>query len=1166
MKIKKYLLILSTVVMAAWFLCSCDSAVRTEEKIINVKRAIELATPGNLTYTADLTSLEISWNMVENADKYEVYMSESEVFGEEPTTTQFSNTYKAENLTAGKTYYFKVRAVASHYNNVKDMTYYSGFSTVLKATTENYPVKPVVTAEIAGVDSVKLSWEKINDCYSYKVYQGEDASSDNAKCISLYQTSCTYTAEGLTLGKTYYFWVESNVDFEYYKSDAVMVEMKLPAPANFAATRKTSSSVELNWDSVDTADGYNVAYYIDDETDDVVQISVTENKATVTDLEAGVYTFKVCAYKGDKVGTETDGVEVSTFLPAVTIKGVTPAGCVKNDSSYYNNYYDVTFEVEWEKLGLDEAGYAVYYSSSETSFSSADKIYAGKDGTSAKVTVKKMYNNYTCYFKVAAYDSNNKEGACSEIKSMKFQLATAPENLFGEMETDTSIKLSWDTVEGADCYNVYDSANKLLATVKDTDFVVTGLQYMTEYTFKVETVNIYGIISEKKAETKAVTFPSVQNVKVKAVKEYNSINATVTWDNLTEDDVTYTVNFKELMNYSDGDKYYTSDSISDVTSGCIAKFTPSRSETSYQIEVVANKSGISSYSIPVALSLPDRVESIKTNTTDTTVKLTWDCAENAVSYNIYKGTSSSGTTKTLVGTTTDCEYTVESLIASSSYYFWVEAVNADGNSAMSSYEEVKTLLSAPANVTVAATANYGELKVTYNSVSGASYYYIYVNTENVIPKEETKKVYDDTSCTLTELESGVEYYVGVRAYCLTSGYGAYSEAVTATPKTFGMPANVNVAATGNFGELSISFDEMEDASVYYVYVNTENIIPATHKTFLASTSGVITGLESGTEYYVWVRAYNSVLSAYSAYSEAVTATTKTFTTPTNLSVATTNNPGELSISFDAVTDADSYYVYVNTEDVKPVTYKTSLTTNNGVVTGLEYNKEYYVWIRAYNSTSMAHSAYSEAVTATTKGLGVTQNVTVEATTNLCQLSVSFDSVAGADEYYVYVSETTTKPMSYTKFTTNSGNVSVGKNNTEYYVWVKAHNSTFNVNGAYSEVATGTTRVFTVPTFTASTPGWNISDNSGEIDLESITYNSANTDYLYIYVSKTNDFSTAELIAYPKTGRIVPDSKYTIQHEADLDAGAWYYVWLKAYNVETDSYSEASAAVSVRTHN
>ena len=84
-------------------------------------------------------------------------------------------------------------------------------------------------------------------------------------------------------------------------------------------------------------------------------------------------------------------------------------------------------------------------------------------------------------------------------------------------------------------------------------------------------------------------------------------------------------------------------------------------------------------------------------------------------------------------------------------------------------------------------------------------------------------------------------------------------------------------------------------------------------------------------------------------------------------------------------------------------------------------------------------------------------------------------------------------------------------------------------------------------------------------MKSITYNSANTDYLYIYVSKTNDFSTAELITYPTTGRISPASSYTIQHEADLDANTLYYVWLKAYNIETNSYSEASAAVSVITH-
>lgn len=1253
MKIKKYLLILSAVCMtAAWFLCSCDSAVSTQEKVINVKRAIELAKPANLEYTADFTQAEIFGYMVENADKYEIYMSESEVFGEEATATVYGGSYIAENLTAGKTYYFKVRATASHNNNIKDVTYYSEFSDVLKVTAKGYPVKPVVTAEIAGVDSVKLSWEEINDCYSYKVYQGEDSSSDNAECISIYQTSCEYTATGLTLGKTYYFWVESSVGLEHYMSDAVAVEMKLPAPANFTAARKTSSSVELAWDVVAAADSYKVSYYPDDRTDDITQIDVTENKTTVTDLKTGVYIFKVSANKGEIAGAETDGVEVSTYLPAVTIKSVTPAGCVK--SSAYSSYYDVTFEVEWEKLGMDEAGYAVYYSSSETYFSSADKIYAGKDVTSAKVTVKEMNKNTTYYFKVAAYDSNNKEGACSEVKSMKFQLATAPENFFGEMESDTSIKLSWDAVEAADCYNVYDSANKLLATVKDTDFVVTGLQYMTEYTLKVETKNIYGIISEK-AETKAVTFPSVQNVKVKAVKEYNSINATVTWDNLTEDDVTYTVNFKELMNYSDGDKYLITDSTSDVTSGCIAKFTPSRSETSYQIEVVANKSGISSYSAPINVVFPDEVTNIKGESTDTTVKLSWTAADGATAYNIYKGTSSSGT-KTLVTEITDMsktEYTVESLLSGTVYYFWVEAVNADGNSAMSSYEEVKTLLSAPANVTVAATANYGELKVTYNSVSGATYYYIYVNTENVIPKEETKKVYDDTSYTLTELESGVEYYVWVRAYSLTSGYGAYSEAVTATPKTFGTPANVTVSATSNPGELSISFDEVAEASNYYVYVSTTDSTPATYTTYLTTNSGTITGLELDTQYYVWVRAYSSTSGVYGRYSEAVTATTKGFAAPANVKVAATDNPGELSISFDEVEGADRYYVYANTTDSKPVTSEISLTTNSGTITGLELNTQYYVWVCAYNSVSSVYSKYSEVATATTAGLSKPKNVKVTTnTTYATYLDVSWDAVDGTKYYYIYVNTENVMPDTYKTLTSetsrsvygleydtfyyvwvkasddalgtnvsysdvatghtgkyaaptdvtvvatsNLGELKVSftgitdylteisgyniyvsesytmpteptatcsqystscsvtglENNTEYNVWVKAHNSTFNVNGAYSEVATGTTRVFTVPTFYADEPG--LLGTSGSIDLKSISYLSC-TDKLIVEFSLTSDFATIEM-----TSSISPKSSTTIY---GLKSDTYYYVRMKAYDAETDTYSDYSAVSGDRT--
>lgn len=1253
---------------AACFLCSCDSAVSTQEKVINVKRAIELAKPANLEYTADFTQAEIFGYMVENADKYEIYMSESEVFGEEATATVYGGSYIAENLTAGKTYYFKVRATASHNNNIKDVTYYSEFSDVLKVTAKGYPVKPVVTAEIAGVDSVKLSWEEINDCYFYKVYQGEDSDSDHAKCISLYQTSCTYTAKDLILGKTYYFWVESSVGLEHYKSDAVTVEMKLPAPANFAAARKTSSSVELNWDSVDTADGYNVTYYIDDETDDAVQISVTENKTTVTDLKTGVYIFKVSANKGEIAGAETDGVEVSTYLPAVTIKSVTPAGCVKSSSysSSYYSYYDVTFNVEWEKLGDDEAGYAVYYSQNEDCPTfSAGKFYISKDMSSAKVTVKEMYKNTTYYFKVAAYDSNNNEGNFSDVKSMKFQLATAPENVKGEMQDETSIKLSWDAVESADCYNVYNSKDVLLATVKDTDFVVTGLEYMKEYTFKVETKNIYGIISEK-AEVDAVTFPSVQNVKVQAKKDGNSVSYTVSWDNISESDVTYTVNLKEPKNYSDGIMYVVTDSESGVTSGCVVDFYTSAD--SCLIEVVATKSGISSYSAPINVVFPDEVTNIKGESTDTTVKLSWTAADGATAYNIYKGTSSSGT-KTLVTEITDVsktEYTVESLLSGTVYYFWVESVDAAGNSTMSSYVYCKTLNEAPANVTATATDNFGELTITYGSVTDAYCYYIYVNTENTIPEDETESVLGETSCTLTGLENGTQYYVWVRIKTATGVFGAYSEAVTATTKDFGTPANVTVSATSNPGELSISFDEVAEASNYYVYVSTTDSTPATYKTYLTTNSGTITGLELDTQYYVWVRAYSSTSGVYGRYSEAVTATTKGFAAPANVKVAATSNICELSVSFDEVEGADRYYVYANTTDSKPVTSEISLTTNSGTITGLELNTQYYVWVRAYNSVSSVYSKYSEVATATTAGLSKPKNVKVTTnTTSATYLDVSWDAVDGTKYYYIYVNTENVMPDTYKTLTdetswsvygleydtfyyvwvkasddalgtnvsysdvatghtgkyaaptdvtvaatSNLGELKVSftgitdylteisgyniyvsesytmpteptatcsqystscsvtvkglENNTEYNVWVRAYNEDDNILGDVSAIAVGTTKVFTVPSFTAATPGWNITDNSGEIDLKSITYDSTNTDYLYIYVSKTDDFDTAQLITYPKTGRISPKSSYTIEHEAGLGAGTLYYVWLVAYNEDADSYSEVSDSVSVTT--
>ena len=63
----------------------------------------------------------------------------------------------------------------------------------------------------------------------------------------------------------------------------------------------------------------------------------------------------------------------------------------------------------------------------------------------------------------------------------------APENLVAEVLSTSSIILTWDNVESALSYNVYQ-ANELIANIEETTFTVDGLEYNTEYCYTVTAV------------------------------------------------------------------------------------------------------------------------------------------------------------------------------------------------------------------------------------------------------------------------------------------------------------------------------------------------------------------------------------------------------------------------------------------------------------------------------------------------------------------------------------------------------------------------------------------------------------------------------------------------------------------------------------------------------
>ena len=67
----------------------------------------------------------------------------------------------------------------------------------------------------------------------------------------------------------------------------------------------------------------------------------------------------------------------------------------------------------------------------------------------------------------------------------------APANLVAEATSETTIALTWETVEGATSYNVYNS-EVLVANVTETTYTVEGLTPATEYSFIVKAVNEAG--------------------------------------------------------------------------------------------------------------------------------------------------------------------------------------------------------------------------------------------------------------------------------------------------------------------------------------------------------------------------------------------------------------------------------------------------------------------------------------------------------------------------------------------------------------------------------------------------------------------------------------------------------------------------------------------------
>jgi len=225
------------------------------------------------------------------------------------------------------------------------------------------------------------------------------------------------------------------------------------------------------------------------------------------------------------------------------------------------------------------------------------------------------------------------------------------------------------------------------------------------------------------------------------------------------------------------------------------------------------------------------------------------------------------------------------------------------------------VLKAPTGVTAVGSSSKS-ITISWNAVAGTSKYpvsgyYVYRSDEASGPYAEVGGT-SETSFTNSNLAAYTTFYYKVVA---CSGYGCYyslgssdvlgeqSAAVSGT--TFLVAPTGTKAISETSSSITISWNNLQGATAYRIFKSGNSGGTYTEIGTSTSNSYIDTGMPSKVQYYYKVSGYNSITEGDE--SSYVSATTL-LKAPTGVT-ATANSSSSIIINWNAVTDANGYYVY-----------------------------------------------------------------------------------------------------------------------------------------------------------------------------------------------------------------------------------------------------------------
>ena len=466
--------------------------------------------PYGLSSTNGLTSIKLSWQPLEGASGYVVYIDRGGAY--EPVGNTTESSFKLTKLTSNTKYDL---AVAAYYNADASTEYVDGVSTLSPISITHHTGTQNVKATNIKLKtntptSQTLTWTAPSGYVDgYRVYFYNTETGKYTRACQVKTNSATIT--GLTPGTEYTYLVRSFYNTEdttvlSQYSDHAMFSTQSTKVTNFATKTKNTTSITLTWTkpSQGKVDAYRI-YSYDPSTKKYTRlVQTTATTYKLTGLKSGTpYTFLVRSFyvnsNKEYILSEYSALH-TTGTQATKATGVK----IKPNSATYQT-------VVWKKpAGQAVDGYRLY------SYNPTTKKYkrlCDITGTSFKVTGLKADTEY--YYMVRSYYYSGDEQILSQYSEILHCTTcyTAVKGLKATNIKKTSCKLSWTKMPGATGYNVYSVGSNgsytLVKSVTGNSLTVSSLKSGKTYTYavraykKIDNVKYLGFISAKvKVKTK----------------------------------------------------------------------------------------------------------------------------------------------------------------------------------------------------------------------------------------------------------------------------------------------------------------------------------------------------------------------------------------------------------------------------------------------------------------------------------------------------------------------------------------------------------------------------------------------------------------------------------------------------------------------------------------